>query len=41
MLLTTHSLEEEEEEEEEDCDKTESVYQLATLEPEKEATIYL
>jgi hypothetical protein len=35
MLLTTHSLEEE------DCDKTESVYQLATLEPEKEATIYL
>jgi hypothetical protein len=28
-------------EEEENCDKTESVYQLATLEPEKEATIYL
>ena len=37
MLLTTHSLEEEEE----DCDKIESVHQLATLEPEKEATIYL
>jgi hypothetical protein len=36
MLLTTHNLEEEE-----NCDKTESVYQLATLEPEKEATIYL
>jgi len=37
-LLTTHSLEEEEEEE---CDKIELVYQLATLEPEKEATFYL
>jgi len=36
MLLTTQSLEEEE-----DCDKTELVYQLATLESEKEATIYL
>lgn len=35
MLLTTHSLKEE------DCDKIESVYQLATLELEKEATIYL
>jgi hypothetical protein len=34
MLLTTHSLEK-------DCDKIESVYQLATPEPEREATIYL
>jgi hypothetical protein len=39
MLLTTHSLKEEEDEE--DCDKIESVYQLATLEPEKEATSLL
>ena len=35
MMLTTHCLEEE------DCDKIESVYQLATLKPEKEVTIYL